>query len=201
MNPNNQPTSMDYLNQIAPQSTKINLFANKKMAIAIILAAITVLVFIFIIVSSLIPKTNLNQQLAAKLLATQEIIDDVAPKVKTSQLRTYNGNLKIYLTNTIRDIEPLLAKEKINIKKLSPKILEAESSKNILANLEIARLNAVYDRTYAREMAYQLDTIVSLMNKINRSTSNSSFKIFLEDAINNLTPTQKQFADFNAANS
>ncbi|MEI6053893.1 MAG: hypothetical protein WCQ49_00815 [Candidatus Saccharibacteria bacterium] len=201
MYPNNQPQSIDYLNQIAPQSTKVNLFANKKIAVAIVLAAITILVFIFITINSLIPKPSLNQQLAAKLLATEEILTDVTPKIKTSQLRTYNGNLKIYLTNTIRDITPLLAKEKIDINKLSQKILDTESSTDVLTRLENARLNAVYDRTYAREMAYQLDTIVSLMTKIQKSTKSSSLKLFLEDAIKNLVPTQKQFAEFNAANS
>jgi len=201
MYPNNQPPSIDYLNQIAPQSTKVSLFSNKKVTVAIVLAAVTILVFIFIIINSLIPKTSLNQQLAAKLLATEEILTDVTPKIKTSQLRTYNGNLKIYLTNTIRDITPLLAKEKIDINKLGQKILDTESSADVLTRLENARLNAVYDRTYAREMAYQLDTIVSLMTKIQKSTKSSSLKLFLEDAIKNLVPTQKQFAEFNAANS
>jgi hypothetical protein len=50
-------------------------------------------------------------------------------------------------------------------------------------------------------MAYRLDTVITLMRQINGNTNNKDLKSYLDDAMTNLTPIQKQFADFNAANS
>jgi len=38
------------------------------------------------------------------------------------------------------------------------------------------------------------------MRQVNNSTNNQSLKAFLDSAYTNLEPTQKQFAQFNAAN-
>lgn len=201
MFPNDQPALLDYLNQISsPQPKKRGLFANKKILIIAVLAAITIVVIISAMISSLSSGVKPNERLAARLLSTQEIVDSSTGKVKDSQLVAYNGNLKIFLTNTIRDITPLLTKDKIDIKKLSAAATKAESSQPILNRLEDARLNVDYDNTYAREMAYQLDSLMSLMTQIYKNTSSSSLKTFLESTSKNLVPTQKQFADFNTTN-
>jgi hypothetical protein len=68
-------------------------------------------------------------------------------------------------------------------------------------DLDNARLNAVYDRTYSREMAYKLATVLTLMQQIYESTNNKSLKNFLVNAYKNLEPTQKNFTDFNEADS
>lgn len=140
------------------------------------------------------------KQLAARLQSTETIVDNAQNKLKSTQLRTLNSNLKIYLTNTNRDIAAPLQKSGINVAKLDKKLVASEAGTNITNKLEDARLNAVYDRTYAREIAYQLDTIVALMRQINDSTRSQSLKVFLDSAYTNLEPTQKQFAEFNAAN-
>jgi hypothetical protein len=46
-------------------------------------------------------------------------------------------------------------------------------------------------------MAYRLATILTLMKKIEGSSSNKALRTFLVSATANLEPTQKQFADFN----
>ena len=201
MNPNQQPPSLDYLNQIAPQNTKKSLFADKKMRIIGILGIAVVIVIIIAAVAGSSGTAKPSEKLAARLLSTQQIAADGTTKLKSGKLRGYNANLTIYLTNTIRDIEPLLKKENTDIKKLSKKVTDAESSDKTLATLEDARLNVVYDRTYAREMAYKLDSVLVLMNQAYKSTSSKSLKTFLTDAIKNLEPTQKQFADFDSAQS
>lgn len=200
MNPNNDNLNTDYLNQIAPKVNKKMIFSRKQL---IIFGGLGIIVIIgaIIIINGLAGKVTPLEQLAARLTTTQSIMDESASKIKNTQLRTLNGSLKIYLTNTIRDIEPIIVKEKININKLSPTAISAESSAKILANLEEARLNAVYDRTYAREMSYKLDTTLALMRQIYNETKSESLKSFLKDADKNLQPVQKQFSDFNAANS
>lgn len=201
MYPNdNQPVQhpIDYLNQIAPQrQAKNNLLSSKP----ILFGGIAIVILLIIIaIGSLTGGIKPSEQLAGRLLSTQEISTDAKTKIKSNQLLTVNSDLNIYLINTIRDITPLLTKQNININKLSSTVTKAESSKTILTTLEDARLNAEYDRTYAREMAYQLDTTLTLMQQIFKTTSDSQLKTFLEDAYKNLVPTQKQFADFNAAN-
>ena len=192
----------EYLNQIAPQAPKKAGFLPKQPLMLVAIGAVIVIVItiVFMLISSLMTNTETTERLAARLITTASITDEATINIKSTQLRALNSELKIYLTNTIRDIEPLLTNDNIKIDSLDKKITESESSTEILAVLEDARLNATYDRTYAREMAYQLDTIRVLMNQIYDNTNDKELKSFLEGADSNLAPTQQQFADFNAAN-
>lgn len=145
--------------------------------------------------------SNSTVQLAARLIGTETIANDATPKLKSTNLRVLNSNLKIYLTNTNRDIAAPLAKEGVTVSKLDKALLAKESGSDITLRLEDARLNGIYDRTYAREIAYRLATIVALMNKIEESTSNQSLRTFITNALTNLQPTQKAFTDFNETTS
>jgi hypothetical protein len=199
---NNQPPSTnpaDYLNQIAPQPTrKANLFDNKLIVLGGIAA---VLLVIMIIVGGILSGGQKPiEQLAARLQTTSDIVDSSSGKIKSSQLRATNSSLHSQLINIIRDIEPILSKSNLNIKKLSSQVLSNESGDATLERLEDARLNAVYDRTYAREMAYQLDTLLTLMRQIDSKSSDETTKTFLDESYNNIEPLQQEFADFNASN-
>ena len=204
MNPNSnqQPafTPVGYLDQIAPKTSKRMDFLHSRPIIFGGIAIIIIIIAISVI-GSLNNGSIPAEQLAARLSATEAIVSDANSKIQSNQLLSFNSNLDIYLINTIRDIKPLLAKDKINIDKLSAAAKSAESNTNLVAKLEDARLNAIYDRTYAREVSYRLDTTLSLMQQIYSSTNDSSLKSFLENAYQNLVPTQKQFADFNASDS
>ena len=203
MYPNQQqpPTySVDYLNQIAPQGPKKRFLGRKEIIIAVILAGLVIIVGLLALIINLGSSSDPSQQLAARLLATQTIVEGAQSKLKSTELRTLNSNISIYLTNTNRDIVTSLAGVDIDIKKLDASIVVSEAGTTITDRLEDARLNATYDRTYAREIAYQLATIVALMRQLYESTSSASFKTFLENAYTNLEPTQKAFEDFNAAN-
>ena len=83
---------------------------------------------------------------------------------------------------------------------MDAKIVAAESEEPVLEILENARLNAIYDRTYAREMAYRISTIISLAEDIKLSTNSQSLTKFLDTTIDNLSPTQKALDEFNATN-
>jgi len=206
MYPNdNQPVSpTDYLNQIAPQPTrsKFDLLHQKPSRLALIgLGAAFIIVIILSIAVSLMTGSGNVEHLAAKLNSTQSIAVSATDNLKDTQLRKLNSDLKLFLTNTIRDATPIFAKSGVKMDSLSASVTKAESNTPTLATLEDARLNAVYDMKYARVMAYQLDTVITLMQQIYKNTSNESLKSFLSSAYKSLEPTQKQFADFNAANS
>ena len=200
MNPTQPNYSVDYLNQIAPQVPKKSGLSRLQF----IIIAVTGVVILLTIIMSLVLTAGHNvepaKQLAARLQSTETIVGDAQGKLQSSQLRALNSNLKIYLTNTNRDIAAPLLKDGINVAKLDKKLVAKEAGTAITAKLEDARLLATYDRIYALEIASQLDTIVELMRQINSSTTNKSLKLFLNSAFTNLEPTQKQFAQFNATN-
>jgi len=200
MNPNEPNYSADYLNQIAPQAPKRSGFSRMQYIIIGIVGVLVLLTIFLMMTVSSKSNTAPEKQLAARLQSTEVIVSNAQGTLKSSQLRTLNSNLTIYLTNTNRDIaEPLLA-AKVDVKKLDKKIVASEAGTDIVNRLEDARLNATYDRTYAREISYQLETIVALMRQIYDSTRSPSLKTFLDGAYTNLEPTQKQFAEFNTAN-
>lgn len=202
MNPQQQPPSygVDYLNQIAPQSPKKGWLTKKHKIAAAVLVGVILLVIIMGIIANSSNNTSPAKTLAARLAATETIVGDAQSQLKSSELRTLNSNLKIYLTNTNRDIVAPLKSAGIDATKIDAKITAKESGAAITAALEEARLNAVYDRTYAREIAYQLEKIVLLMRQLYSSTNKTSLKTFLDSAYKNLEPTQKAFSEFNAAN-
>jgi len=204
-NDNQPPVSpTDYLNQIAPQTTrsKFDLLHQKPSRLVLIgLGAACIIVIILSIVVGLMTGSSNVEHLAAKLNSTQSIALSATDNLKDTQLRKLNSDLKLFLTNTIRDATPIFAKSGVKMDSLSASVTKAESNTTTLATLEDARLNAVYDMKYARVMAYQLDTVITLMQQIYKSTGNENLKSFLISAYKSLEPTQKQFADFNAANS
>lgn len=193
---------VDYLNQIAPKQQKKLPFQRGPRLFILIGAILVLVVVVVAIVLNIISQSTRHplEQLAARLTATEKIVTSAKPNLKSSELRGLNSNLGLYLTNTNRDIaEPLLSAG-VHVDKLDKKIVSDESGDAILSRLEDARLNAIYDRTYAREMAYQLETLITLMKQIYSSTGNSELKQFLQTTYASLEPTQEAFAEFNAAN-
>lgn len=194
------PLSPDYLDQIAPQPRKRFNLSKKQLLIVAIAGGALLLAIILIIAGSFMSNSKPTEVLAARLQTTSEIVNDASTKIKSTSLRALNSNLKIYLTNTLRDIKAPLASSHVDIDKLNSDVLTAESGDTMLATLEDARLNAKYDRIYASEMSYQLDTIVNLMQQIYNGTNNKQLKSFLQNAYQNLEPTQQQFAKFDETN-
>lgn len=202
--PGQQPSYDTYLDQIAPQPVKRSVVQSLK-PIHMILGGV-VLILIILLVVSLIsssagaPKRTI-EQLAARLQTTKKIADDATTVLKSSELRTLNSNLKIYLTNTNRDFTAPLATLGINTDKLASSATASESATDMIARLEDARLNGVYDRTYAREMTYQLDTTLTLMRQAFNSTKSVSIQTVLAGAYDNLTPIKEKFSEFNSSQS
>jgi len=200
MNEDNNPQPpIDYLNQISSKPVrKMGFLPRKPIMLAIIGASI--LVIILAAVSLFSSNTQPTQQLAARLITTSKLAETASSNIKSSQLRALNGSLKTYLNNTISGIEPILLAEGVKIKSIDKKITAAEASQETINKLEDARLNAIYDRTYSREMAYKLETILALMDQISKKNNSSSLKSFLDSAHTNLVPIQAELASFNKTN-
>lgn len=191
------PTPTDYLEQIAPRTTKPGFAFNGKPMILAGIAAIVLLVII-IILGSMSGNIKPTQRLAARLTTTASTVDYATDNIKSSALRALNSDLRLFLTNTVRDIGPILAKDGVKISNLDKKVLAAESNTDMLARLEDARLNVDFDNTYAREMSYQLDMVLTLMKQIYSSTSSRSLKDFLTNSYTNLAQIQQEFSKFNS---
>jgi hypothetical protein len=192
----------DYLNQIAPQQPKHPNFVIGPKLIALIAGALVIIVIIIAVVINVLVSNARQplQRLSARLTSTSTVVSGAQGTLKSSQLRSLNSSLSLYLTDINRDISTPLTSAGVDVAKIDDKITAQESSATLTERLEDARLNAIYDRTYAREMAYRLDTLITLMKQIIASTNNSRLKTFLEATYPKLEPTQEAFADFNEAN-
>jgi len=199
MNPQHQ-APVDYLNQISPQQQKTPFRLTLRMVI-IGAVGLVILVIIFSIIIGAVNNSRKTpwEQLSAKLSTTSTVVANSTTLIKNSQLRSLNSDLKIYLTNTTRDLETPLKRLDIDAKKLPASVIEKEQTTGITDRLENARLNAKYDSTYAREMSYQLATILSLYQQLYNATTKEDTKTFLKTSYDNLLPTQKALSEFNTS--
>lgn len=201
MYPNQNQYSIDYLNQIAPQPQKPGI-SDKRFLLLVgggLLLAIIVAIFVFSSGGSGGPKEKM-ETLAARMQTLQSISDKAQKNIKSGKLRSTNSNLAIFLSDANHDSEEPFKAAGVDTKHLDKAITTAEKGDDLSAKLEDARLNAVFDRTYAREMSYQLDTVAALMKEIHDRTRSKALQEFLVDTDKNLQTIKKQLYDFNAAN-
>lgn len=202
MNPPNGQPPLDYLNQIAPQAPKKPLFVLNLRTIILGGIAAVILICIIAGIGGAISSAQKEpwQRLSARLNATTAVVDGATANIKSSQLRSINSDLKLYLTNTKRDLTAPLTALDIKIDKLPEKIVASERSTGITERLEDGRLNAKYDSTYAREMTYQLATILSLLQELYATNVGPQTKEQLKAAYDNLLPTYTTVSQYSATN-
>ncbi len=200
MNPDQNPYPIDYLNQIAPEQPKTGM--NNKLFFMLIGGGLLVAIIVGILALTTGGNgpTQKMQTLSARLTTLQKVSSDSQKTIKSGTLRSTNSTLTILLTNANRDIAEPLSKNGVDVKKIDKSIQTKENGSKLTEELEDARLNAIFDRVYAREMSYQLETVTALMKQIYNSTGSKSLKEYLEATDTNLQPVMKQLADFNAAN-
>lgn len=187
--PNGQNTGVDYLNTIAPQAPvkTINPFVLWG-------AIIGALLLVVLTVAGLANSGTSTDTLLARVGATtnnlKELTDDAADSMQSSELRSINSNLSITLANTNRDLAEPLAAKKISLENTKKNKTVAEVAleySEIQERLEDARLNGLYDRTYTREIIYQLKTLNSYMGQLYESTNSEDLKTILNSNNENLT--------------
>ena len=200
MNPNQQDRSIDYLNQIAPK-TKAPLFANKWIPIG--LGALVLLGIIIIVVGSIHRQPNLTTQvtdLYARLQTLQTISSTEQNSLKDTQLRATNSSLTLILNNSSTDAAAFLKGASNNIQ-IPQEIQKSEKAylDTLTNKFNYARLNVELDSTYAREMAYQLNVVHTMMNSIYQQKPSKALSDMLVDTNNKLEPLQQTFANFSGA--
>lgn len=201
MNPDQNQYSIDYLNEIAPQPKKVGI--KDKFFLLIVGGGLILVIIIglMLLSSSAAGPTQKMQTLAARMTTLQAIATKAQPTIKSGDLRSTNSNLTLFLTNANRDIVAPLMTNGVDVTKIDQKITLAENGATLSQTLENARLNAVYDRTYANEMDFQLETVVALLKEIYSSTGSKTLKTFLDNTNTNLQPIMKQLSNFSGANS
>lgn len=198
MQPDQNPVPIDYLDTIAPHSTKSPI--SSKLFFGVIIGALIILVLaiIFIISTSGSSDKQSLERLGLRLQTLQKTSQDASKNIKSSALLSTNGNLSTYLVNTNRNVETPLEAAGIKLKKADKKLVAQENGAELNKDLEDARLLDTFDHTYARKMTNQLETTALLMNKLNKSTNSKSLKAYLSGAYKDLVELQKQMKNFSA---
>lgn len=202
MQPNQNEYPIDYLNQIAPVEKKPLMNSKAILVIVGILVILTAVVAFLVLVSSGGASDSQKlQTLSARMQTLEKISKNAGKNIKSGSLQTTNSTLSLFLTNANRDIVTPLQNNGLKASNLDKNIVKKEDGSKVISALENARLNAIFDRTYAREMSFQLDTVASLMKQIYTTTKSKSLKEFLLTTDTNLKPIRTQLAEFNAATS
>ena len=204
MQPNDQyqqqpQVPSDYLNQIAvPAQTKtLNPFVLWGLIVGVLILGIAIVMGVLSGGGG--TSSSSLAAVAIKLANLQTVSQDARNTIQSSELRTLNSNLNLSLTNTNRDIAEQLKSQEINIKDKKDKsvVSATKDLEELQGRLEDARLNAVYDRTYAREMLYELRTLNSDMEELYKKSKNKDLKETLNGTSVNIEPVINGLSTFN----
>lgn len=187
--------SIDYLNQIAPQQHKPKL-ALPRFVIPMLIAAVVLFVAMAGFAAARGGSSSDLPTIAMRLQSLQTVADGAQSKIKSNQLRVTNSNLSLYLTNANRDIAIPLKATGSDPTKITPSTAIKADTTALTNTLEDARLNAIYDRVYARNMDYELSTLLLQMAQLRKATSSTSTQTFIDATSANLKTTQTQFANY-----
>lgn len=195
------PLPADYLDQISAPQKKPGI-SNKLFFGVIIGGVILVILALLLMISgSGSGKSISTERLGLRLQNLQAISKDSQKAIKDTELRALNSRLTTQLTDINRDIAAPLKSANINLKKADKKTLSQETkrSETLSAKLEDARLNATFDRKYAREMSYEMETSAILMQSLYKSSNSKSLRSFLSDSYDDFSALQKEFARYSAS--
>lgn len=205
MPPNQSPQPSqfpsDYLNQIAAPAQVKTL---NPMILWGLIAGVLILAIIVVTTvtsSGGGPSPSSLSAIATKFDALKVVSDDAEKKIQSSELRVINSSLNLSLTNANRDLQEPLKLQEISLKDKKNTSISAVRTEfeELDGRLEDARLNGIYDRTYAREIGYQLTTLRSDMVVLYKKTRSTSLKSALESADANLKPLAEDFSSFNGS--
>ena len=203
MQPDNQQLSSDYLNQIAAPAPVKKM--NPLFMWGLIGGLLALAIVVVVAVSSGAgggTSTSSLTAVASKLENLKKTSEEAQKNIQSGELRSVNGSLTLVLANANRDMaEPLAAKDiKLKDEKKQASVVKITKEFEALdERLNDARLNAVYDRTYAREMTFALKTLNSDMSILYKSTRSDSLKDVLNTSDTNLAPLLSEFESFNGS--
>lgn len=118
-----------------------------------------------------------------RVQSLKELVSQSDENLQSSKLRAANSGLSSVLSGVQTETSTLLsgASEKIATKPPKGSAILTEYEQ-IDAKLEDARLNVAFDRTYAREIVYQITKLRTEMSVIYDDSSSAELRTFLESA-------------------
>lgn len=198
----NESHSIDYLNKLAGTTTPTKSAAPANQKIILIgvgvFLALSLAVLLLIFANQKGPSgPPAEQTLYTTIFNSAEISSEASKHIKNSQLSSLNSAYHGQLVNDLTAMSEPLAKRGIDAKELGKAAKKAAEFEEVLQKLEDARLNAVYDKTYAAELDYQLQSIIMLMEKVEKLSSNKDMVEFVKKGSDNYTTIQDGLKDYN----
>ena len=198
--PEQQPDySVDYLNQISGAYTPKAAGPSKLvMLITAGLGLISVVFFVFMLVSSGPSAQDEATNVYARIKTLESISSEYQKKLRNNELRSLNSGLTLQLNNATSDLDSPLADIGVDTSKIAKDVTTSEANYKLKITDEFddAILNVQLDGAYAREMAFQLATLNSMMLSAYKASSSSSFKEALDSVYKPLEPFTARFSEF-----
>lgn len=196
------PTDTDYLDQISAPAQAKMLKPWQLWGIIGSVLALLIIVFMVIINSGGESQSERFTSFTYRLQALESLTKDSSKTIQSSKLRALNASTNAILTGASQETTDLLSTVKLKKLPKEPKGSPIQAEYDELATtLNDARLNAVYDRVYTREIGYQLAKLRAEMNTMYLASKNEQLKAYLEKTDTNLKPLVSQFNEFNNSQS
>lgn len=195
MQPKEYEYPIDYLEEIstAPKKSKFS-GDDKTFFIVIILALIIAIAAgLIFFLSSRSSSADYVVRLNARTRNLQSITESSHGKITSSDLRGTNANLNLALVEMRRGVSQQIANHKIVMAEVDPTLATRERLSDLSEKLEEARINATFDRIYAREMSYELASMIALLKQTRSHSNNQSLINFTIEAEQKMLPLQEQF--------
>jgi hypothetical protein len=201
-NPNSQ-YPIDYLNQLAGANSSTTQFNPKIVIGGIVGFLITALAVLFLVFNNgggpVGPKPE--ETLYKTIVDTAQITNDSKRKISSNKLVSINSSLNIVLLNSITGMTDPLQKSGLEAKKLESAAKKEKAFEKPMAKLEDARLNAIYDRAYVREIDFKIQSMLLLIEKINKMSTNKSLKDYLGKTKPDIEKVKDELDDFKKSDS
>lgn len=205
----------DYLDQIASEArplvrkapgffgNTLNLSMKQLKIIGAVVISIVFILFIGMIATSGNKNSERDyvDQAYLRVNDLSGIIDKYRTEIRSSNLRSMAMSLKSVLSETSYTLSSSLAND-FGVESPDKPAKESTAEKEdaligeLSSTLEVARLNAVLDRVFAREFTYQISLLISLETDILSRTKKEPFKTNLTSSKTNLETIHAQFNDF-----
>lgn len=171
-------SSIDYLNQIAPEKKGGLGFSSKQIWLlgGGLLLALGAMLAVVLSNTGSPDTTTLAQQLSLRSTALEKVVKESQPNIQGRDLSTLNSSLSIQLTSASSSLAQATTEAGIKPGKPSKALIAQEDKTELLATLNDARLSGIFDRVYVRELTYELQMFLVLLSDTHDTTKNEGFK-------------------------
>lgn len=188
----------NYLDTIAPAPAPSKFFSGSFGKIFFVLLALFFLAVSIIIATNGKDDTADLQQVAVRLDNLSKTTKKAHTNFRSNNLSTTNSNYMLWITDSKRQAEELLALGGIQKSDYDKKMTTEE--KTIMEELdtkyEDARLNARLERIYASSMAAETQELLNMYANMARKNKSSKIRDYATNAAKNLEPLHKSFDEY-----